>query len=99
MEAGTTVDDRPAYVPGMTLGRSGWRPEATDRLLETAEHLDALMCLVTHIEDDGEVPFGRLNDEIQYRVLSLASTLAAEVTELAHEIVSAEANKATDAAS
>lgn len=87
--ADQTVDDRFNYVPGKTLGRSGYIEGNHDRLAARIRQLDALLCLVTCSDsssEDGEVGFFSLNEEIQRTALELASSLATEIHELHEEI-------------
>ena len=75
-----------AYVPHVTLGRSGLVPGPNDRLGDRIEQLDALLCLVTNSEalDDG---FRSCNEDIQFAVLRLASSLATEIHEIHEELL------------
>ena len=79
------------YVPGKTLGRSGYADEPEGRLAMRIAHLDALLCVLAGEEDDdGKTDFRRMNDQIQQTALDLASDLATEIHEL-HTQVTMEA--------
>jgi len=71
------------YVPGKTLGRSGFVDDPESRLATRIAHLDALLCVLAGEEDDdGKTDFRRLNGQIQQTALDLASDLATEIHEL-----------------
>lgn len=84
-----TLDERMTYVPGKTLGRTGYVSLPPDRLHERIGQLDALLCLVTTstAQDEG---FQSCNSDIQRTVLELASSLATEIHELHEEVMLAE---------
>lgn len=78
---------RRQFVPGTTLGRSGFVPDKSDLLAMRIEHLDALLCMLTNgLGEEGERSFFDLNNSIQASVLHLASSLATEVHELHTEV-------------
>lgn len=87
--ADQTVDDRFNYVPGKTLGRSGYIEGNHDKLATRVRQLDALLCLVSCSDgssEDGQAGFFSLNKDIQRATLELASSLATEIHELHEEI-------------
>ena len=93
--ADQTTDNVTNYVPGSTLGRSGYIEDPQERLSSRVRHLDALLCLITCSDHSvGEAPDGffSLNQEIQRATLDLAASLSTEVHEL-HEEISARSLK------
>jgi hypothetical protein len=61
------------YVPGKTLGRSGYLDDPANQLARRVAHLDALLCVLAGEEDDeGNTDFRRLNGQIQQTALELA---------------------------
>lgn len=88
------LPERLRFVPGTTLGRSGYIPSKEDQLAMRIEHLDALLCLMTNDlnEEDGHGLLN-LNSSIQAAVLHLASSLATEVHELHTELTIANVNR------
>ncbi len=89
------VDESMAYafVPGRTLGRSGYVPPPIDKMDERIRQLDALMCVLVSgsTPDEG---FQNCNPDIQRTVLELASSLATEIHELRDEIILSELREA-----
>jgi hypothetical protein len=87
--ANHTVDESTTYVPGLTLGRSGYVPRPIDKMGERIRQLDALMCTLVSstTPDEG---FQNCNPDIQRTVLELASSLATEIHELHEEVTLAE---------
>ena len=78
---------RLTYIPGKTLGRSGYVDSPAGRLAERVRHLDALLCVITCSDGpDGDDGFLGLNLEIQRATLDLASSLATEIHELHEEV-------------
>lgn len=79
--------EAPVYEPGRTLGRSldDSNDYDEDRMLDLAEYLDALLCIVTDpSEEPGAAPaFQRFNESIRHATLRLASHLATEL----HEVI------------
>ena len=69
---------RPQYVPGCTLGRSGYQVSKEDQMGACIAQLHALLCVV----NSGEEGFESFNQTIQRTVLELAEDLAEEVHEL-----------------
>ena len=86
-----TLDDRLAYVPGTTLGRSGYVFSASDRLGMRIAQLDALLCVISvSPESDDDEGFQNCNPQIQFSVLELAGSLATEIHELHEELLLAD---------
>ena len=96
--ATSTLDDRFTYVPNRTLGRSGYEPNAVDRLHMRANQLDALLCVITSGTDE-EQTFFSFNKDIQRTVLELASSLATEVNEAQEQMLLAHVRKTAAVAS
>lgn len=81
------------FVPGVTLGRSGYILPPADRLAFKIAHLDALLSTLTGAGDPEDADFFGMNETIQHTLLELASSLAEEIHELHDQVRCQQAQK------